>query len=98
MGEDDEFNKTRGVAGIHYLLPFNIESRFWFDTDLGARILFEKSLELTPRLSMSGEAEYDTHEKWEGGVNLSYILTKSFSLTGKWHSEYSWGGGFNVRF
>lgn len=98
MGEDDEFNKTRGVAGIHYLLPFNIESRFWFDTDLGARILFEKSLELTPRLSMSGEAEYDTHEKWEGGVNLSYILTKSFSLTGKWHSEYSWGGGVNIRF
>jgi hypothetical protein len=97
-GEKDEIDETRGVAGIQYLLPFNIESSGWIDTDGGARVMLEKSLELTPRLSLSGEAEYDTHEKWEGGVNLSYILTKGISLSGKWHSEYSWGGGINIRF
>jgi hypothetical protein len=42
--------------------------------------------------------EYDTHEKWEGSVNLSYVLTKNISLIGKYHSEYSWGGGINILF
>lgn len=98
MGEKDELDETRGIAGIHYLLPLNIESRSWIDTDGGARFMLEKSLELTPRLSLAGEAEYDTHEKWEGSVNLSYILTKNISLVGKWHSEYSWGGGLILRF
>ena len=98
LGEKDELDETRGVAGIHYLLPLNIESKAWVDTDGGARVMLEKSLELTPRLSFSGEAEYDTHEQWEGGVQLAYILAKNFSLISKWHSEYSWGGGLAVRF
>jgi hypothetical protein len=60
--------------------------------------MFEKSLELTPRLSLAGEAEYDSHENWEGSVNLSYMLSRNISLMGKWHSEYSWGGGINILF
>jgi CopA family copper-resistance protein len=98
MGEKDELDKTRGIVGIHYLLPLNIESRGWIDTDGGARFMLEKSLDLTPRFSLSGEAEYDTHDEWEGSVNLSYILTKNISLVGKWHSEYSWGGGLDILF
>ena len=98
MGEEDELDETRGIAGIHYLLPLNIESRGWLDTDGGARIMFEKMLELTPRLSLSGEAEYDTHEEWEGSVSLSYILSRNISLVGIWHSEFAWGGGFKVLF
>ena len=98
LGEEDELDETRGVAGIHYLLPLNIESQAWIDTDGGARFLLEKSLELTPRLSLSGEAEYDTHEEWEGSVNLSYVITKNIALVGKWHSEYSWGGGLAILF
>jgi CopA family copper-resistance protein len=93
MGENGELDETRGIVGIHYLLPLNIESRGWIDTDGGARFTLEKSLELTPRLSLTGEAEFDTHEQWEGSVNVSYILTKNISLIGKWHSEYTWGGG-----
>jgi len=98
LGEEDELDEGRGVAGIHYLLPLNIESQAWVDTDGGARFTLEKSLELTPRLSLSGEVQYDTHEEWEGSVQLAYILAKNFSLIGKWHSEYSWGGGLTVRF
>jgi CopA family copper-resistance protein len=98
MGEKDELDKTRGFIGIHYLLPFSIESRGWLDTEGDARFMLDKSLELTPRFSLAGEAEYDTHEKWEGSVNLSYILSKNISLVGKWHSEYSWGGGINFLF
>ena len=98
MGERDELDETRGIAGIHYLLPLNIESRGWIDTDGGTRLMLEKSLELTPRLSLTGEAEYDSHEEWEGSVNLSYILAKNITLIGKWHSEYAWGGGINILF
>ena len=98
MGEEDELDKTRGIIGIHYLLPLNIESRGWIDTDGGARFMLDKSLELTPRFSLAGEAEYDTHDEWEGSINLSYVLTKNISLIGKWHSEYAWGGGINILF
>jgi CopA family copper-resistance protein len=98
MGEEDDLDKTRGVVGTHYLLPFNIESRGWFDTDGGARVMLEKSLELTPRLSLTGEVEYDTHEDWEGSVDLSYMLNQNISFVGNWHSEFSWGGGITIRF
>ena len=98
LGEEDELDETRGVAGLHYLLPLNVESQAWIDTDGGARFMLEKSLELTPRFTLSGEVQYDTHEEWEGSVQLAYVLAKNFSLIGKWHSEYSWGGGLAIRF
>jgi hypothetical protein len=71
-----------------------------FVTDRGHlhKVFYRLSLEPTPRLSLSGEAEYDIHEQWEGGVKLAYILAKDFSMIGKWHSEYSWDGGLTIRF
>ncbi len=98
MGEEDELDKTRGVIGLNYLLPLNIESRIWFDSDGGARINLDKEFELTPRLMLVGEAEYDTHELWEGSAKLNYKIHKNFSLAALWHSEYGWGGGVKIRF
>jgi hypothetical protein len=98
LGEEDELDDTRGVLGFRYLLPLNMESRAWIDTDGGGRFNLEKSFELTPRLSLSGEAEYDTHDDWEGSVSLFYMVHKYFSLHGKWHSEYGFGGGLQIRF
>jgi hypothetical protein len=45
-----------------------------------------------------GEAEYDTHDNWEGSAGLSYMVHKYFSLVGQWHSEYGFGGGLQIRF
>ena len=45
-----------------------------------------------------GEAEYDTHELWEGSAGLHYTVHKNFSLIVRWHSEYDWGGGVQIRF
>lgn len=98
LGERDEIDHHRGVAGVHALLPLMIESRFWLDVDGGGRMSLEKSLPLTPRLSLNGEAEYDTHEKWEGNVGLSYLISQPLSLTARWHSAYQWGIGFELRF
>jgi CopA family copper-resistance protein len=98
LGEGDEHDDTRGVLGFRYLLPLNLESRVWIDTDGGGRFKLEKSFELTPRLALVGEAEYDTHDKWEGSVVLSYMVHQYFSLLGQWHSEYGFGGGLQIRF
>ena len=97
-GVEGEVDETRGVFGIRYLLPLNLESRAWIDTDGGARLALEKTLELTPRLALVGEARYDTHAYWEGEVALTYLLQKNFSLIGKYHTDYGFGGGLQVRF
>jgi hypothetical protein len=98
LGADDDLEDARAVFGLHYLLPLNIESRVWVDSEGGARIHLGKSFELTPRLSLFGETEYDTHEKWEGNAGLSYMIHKHFSIIGQWHSHYGFGGGLQVRF
>ena len=98
LGEGSSTEETRGVFGLRYLLPLNIETTAWVDTDGGARVIADKEFTLTPRLSLIGEVEYDTHDKWEGKAGISYIVTKNFSLLGQWHSEYGWGGGLQVRF
>jgi len=98
LGEGDELDETRGVFGFRYLLPLNLESRMWVDTDGGARVSLAKDFQLTPRLALFGEAQYDTHDLWEGQSGLSYTINKNVSLTGQWHSEYGWGGGVQIRF
>jgi hypothetical protein len=98
MGEGDTTEESRGVLGFRYLLPLNFESMIWVDTDGGARMKIDKEFTLTPRLSLIGEVQYDTHDSWEGKTGLSYMLSKSVSLLGQWHSEFGWGGGLVVRF
>ncbi|HEX9714879.1 MAG TPA: multicopper oxidase domain-containing protein [Desulfurivibrionaceae bacterium] len=98
LGERDEIDHHRGVAGIRALLPLMVESRLWFDVDGGGRLGLKKNLPLTPRLELTGEAEYDTHEKWEGSVGLAYLISRPLSLVGRWHSAYQWGFGLELRF
>ena len=99
LGEGSDTEDTRGVLGITYLLPLNIESSYWLDTDGGGRFIFEKEFTLTPRLSLTGEAEYDTNDsEWEGKAGLDYTLSKAISITGQWHSDFGWGFGAMIRF
>jgi len=98
QGVDNSTESDRGVAGFHYLLPLSIWSRFWIDTDSGFRGQLEKELQLTPRLALLGEIEYDSHDLWEGKVGLHYMVDRNFSLTAQWHSDYYWGAGLLIRF
>ena len=99
LGEGSETDDTRGVLGITYLLPLNIQSFYWLDTDGGGRFMFKKEFTLTPRLAFFGDAEYDTHDsEWEAKAGLDYTLSKSISLTGQWHSDFGWGLGAVIRF
>lgn len=98
QGTGDAVDDVRGILGLRYLLPLNLEMRAWLDTDGGGRVSFEKLFHLTPRLGLYGEAEYDSHDLWEGKTGLSYIVSKNISLLLQWHSEFGWGGGLRVWF
>jgi hypothetical protein len=98
LGEGWDTEDLRGILGLKYLLPLNLESSLWMDTEAGGRFLLEKELALTPRLGLHGEVEYDTHDQWEGSVGLHYQLTKKAGLIGRWHSEYGFGGGLSLAF
>ncbi len=88
----------RAIAGIDYLLPLNFQSREWIDSNGGARFYLDKSITLVPRLNLTLEAEYDTHELWTGRVRMSYLLSKAFSGVAEWASDYEWGAGIAWRF
>jgi FtsP/CotA-like multicopper oxidase with cupredoxin domain len=97
-GAGDHFDKYEGIFGLRYLLPLNITSRVWVDTAGEFQFAVGKHLELTPRLAVFSEAEYDTKEHWEIRAGTSYLLTKHFSLIGQWHSQFGWGGGLRWQF
>jgi FtsP/CotA-like multicopper oxidase with cupredoxin domain len=97
-GAGDHFDKHEGIFGLRYLLPLNITSRVWVDTAGEFQFAVGKHLELTPRLAVFSEAEYDTKDRWEIRAGTSYLLTKHFSLIGQWHSQFGWGGGLRWQF
>jgi CopA family copper-resistance protein len=98
MGEGSDKEEARGVFGLSYLLPLNLETSAWVDTEGGTRVMLEKELELTPRFGLHGEVEFATHKDGEGAVSLHYMLTRDVSLVGKWHSDFGYGGGIQIRF
>jgi hypothetical protein len=97
-GAGDRFEKREGVFGLRYLLPLNVTSRVWVDTAGEFQFAVGKHLELTPRIAIFSEAEYDTGEYWEVRAGTSYLLTKNLSLVGQWHSQFGWGGGLRWQF
>lgn len=97
-GAGDDFDRHEGVLGLRYLLPLNIASRVWVDTDGGLRFTVGKHLALTPRLAAFCEAEYDTKDHWETRAGASYMLSKHVSMLGQWHSDFGWGGGLRWEF
>ncbi|MFZ3207557.1 MAG: multicopper oxidase domain-containing protein [Geobacteraceae bacterium] len=97
-GVGERFEKHEGIFGLRYLLPLNIQSRVWVDTAGEWQFATSKHLELTPRLAVFSEAEYDTKEKWEIRAGTSYIMSKHFVLICQWHSRFGWGGGLRWQF
>lgn len=97
-GNDEEIDDPRGVLGLRYLLPFNLETMLWIDSDGEARLGLERTFHLTPRLAVMLEAEYDTLEDWEGFARASYTLNQQLDFLAQWHSDYGPGIGLAIRF
>lgn len=98
LGEKDKLDKGRGVFGLRYMLPYNIDSRLWVDSDLGGRLELGKVWDLTPRLALYGNWKYDTHDFWEAEAGLSYMINSHFSVVAQWNSDYGWGAGLGFSF
>ncbi|MBI5074517.1 MAG: multicopper oxidase domain-containing protein [Nitrospirae bacterium] len=89
---------SRGVLGIRYLLPLNIESRAWVDTEKELRISLEKKIQITDRFSVFGHLTYDTGTKSEWAAGGEWTINKWLSLTARHHSDYGTGAGIIIRF
>ena len=88
----------RGIFGIRYLLPFNIESTFRIDSAGELRIELGQSLQLTDRIMVFGNVEYDTESREEWLLGSKYILSKNVSMIGQYHSDFGAGAGVEFRY
>ncbi len=88
----------RGIFGIRYLLPFNIESTFRLDSEGELRIELGQKLQLTDRIMVLGNAEYDTETREEWLLGGKYILSKNISMIGQYHSDFGAGAGLEFRY
>ncbi len=88
----------RFVGGMEYRLPYLIWTALTLDSEGDARLSLSKDFQLTSRLSLVTEAQYDTGRQWEWSAGLNYALTKRFSLVTEYHSEHGFGGGIGFRF
>lgn len=97
-GSSDQLDKKEAIAGLRYLLPFNLGSRLWVDTAGDVQVSLDLHLAATPRLAIVAEVEYDSGEKWESRAGLNYVWSKNWALIGQWHSRFGWGGGLRWQF
>ncbi|MBZ0113425.1 MAG: multicopper oxidase domain-containing protein [Thermoanaerobaculia bacterium] len=97
-GDEETTGDPRAVVGLRYLLPLSIESSLWVDSDGEFRLVLDKLLHFTPRVSLGLETEYDTRDDWKGEVSVAYLLNQRFDLLAQWHSENGLGAGLKVRF
>ncbi len=88
----------RGVLGLRYLLPFNMDSTIRVDSAGEFRVELEQGLQLTNRFGVFADVEYDTEKKGEWLLGGKYTLTKSIALTGQYHSDFGAGAGLDFRF
>jgi FtsP/CotA-like multicopper oxidase with cupredoxin domain len=88
----------RGIFGVRYLLPFNVESTFRVDSEGEFRIEVGQNLQLTDRIMVFGNAEYDTESKEEWLLGGKYIISKNISMIGQYHSDFGAGAGLEFRY
>ena len=98
LGGHFQDGQNRAVFGFEALLPLNIGSQIWVDSEGEVRITLEKDLQLTSRLGAVGEVQYDTETGWEGRTLLLFNVNRVLDLTAGWHSKYGFGGGLNLRY
>lgn len=95
---NEEESEDRFFGGVAYRLPYMVESSLAIDSEGDARVGIGKEIQLTPRLSVFGDLEYDTRTQWEYTTGASFLLNKQFSLTAGYHSDHGWGAGIGFRF
>ncbi len=95
---DKEDEENRAFAGVNYRLPYLVESFAQLDSEGDLRVGLGKSIQVTDRLGIFAEIEYDTGSEWEWSAGADWLLNKQFSLTTQYHSDHGFGGGIRFRF
>jgi FtsP/CotA-like multicopper oxidase with cupredoxin domain len=88
----------RGIFGVRYLLPLNIDSSLRIDSAGEFRIELAQEIQLTSRLGIFGDIEYDTESKEEWLLGGKYTLSKNLALTSQYHSDFGAGAGMEFRY
>ncbi|MGV7220248.1 MAG: multicopper oxidase domain-containing protein [Nitrospinales bacterium] len=88
----------RGIIGVRYLLPLNFDSELRVDTKGKFRVTIGQSLQLTNKLEIFGNFEYDTESDTEWVAGARYTLSKNLFLVGQFHSDFGAGGGIRFWF
>eukprot|EP00903_Cladosiphon_okamuranus_P003929 g3927.t1 len=74
---NDDDAENRAFVGIHYRLPYLIESTAQLDSEGDLRLGLGKEIQLTSRISTFAELQYDTGSDWEWSVGASTGLSSS---------------------
>jgi CopA family copper-resistance protein len=83
------------VAGISYLLPLFVMVDGRVDHHGNFRLQFSRrDFPLTKRLRLDGQ--WNTDKEYE--VGMRYVITKNFSLSGNYDSDYKWGAGITLMY
>ena len=95
---NDDDAENRAIVGFNYRLPLLIWANVSIDSEGDARFTLAKRFQVTSRLGMFGEVQYDTGTEWEWTAGADYTLAKNLSLTTQYHSDYGFGAGVLIRF
>ena len=98
--EHDDRNTFFG--GVDYRMPYLIQSEFTVDTDANIRLSLEKEFQITNRLGLIFEAQYDTNpaldDNLDLGISTDFFLNAEISLTAGYTSSHGFGAGLTIRF
>lgn len=95
---EDQKSRVSAFAGYDYRLPYLIWSRVEVNTSGSARVILEKELPITARLSAFAALEYDTREAWRTRFGGRFSLTKYTNLVLEHHSDYGPGVGLGITY
>ena len=90
--------RDRGVAGVHYRMPYLFMTTWSADTEGDLRFDLMKELQLTERLALGADFQYDTNTDAEWGFMLNYQFNREFGFVAHEHSDHGFGVGLSFQF
>lgn len=89
---------NRVFGRVDYRLPYLVKTSLALDSRGDLRAGIGKVFQITPRLCVEVNSEYDTNAGFDWAGYAEFLLNKELSLTGGYHSEHGWGAGLSFRF
>ncbi|MEM7012489.1 MAG: multicopper oxidase domain-containing protein [Verrucomicrobiota bacterium] len=95
---DEHGSVNRVIGGVNHRLPLMARGFVQVDSEGDFRFGVGKEFQVTDRLSVHTEVDFDTNRQWEWSANAFYLINQRFSLAGGYDSDHGWGAGIQIRF